>query len=140
MFQLARPRRRRSLRRSFRARCQAVRLDGFRLFGDHILDLSPRGALVSSDGSAHPGDEVVLSFQAPAGGPWIDVVGEVARVVWDRRSEDLGLCAGVHFAELDREARHELLVRLAGFPPPVPARRPTVDYAETVRRVQLAPA
>ena len=145
MFQLVRPRRRRSLRRSFRARCQAVRLDGFRLFGEHILDLSPRGALVSSDGSAHPGDEIVLSFQAPHGGPWIDVVanaaqatgkvGEIARIVADRRVEDPGFCAGVRFATLEKEAQQELLVRLAGYPPPVPSRRPPVDYAETIRRV-----
>ena len=135
MFQLVRPRRRRSLRRSFRARCQAVRLDGFRLFGEHILDLSPRGALVSSDGSAHPGDEIVLSFQAPHGGPWIDVVGEIARIVAERRVEDPGFCAGVRFATLEKEAQQELLVRLAGYPPPVPSRRPPVDYAETIRRV-----
>lgn len=138
MLQLVRPRRRRTLRRAFSTDCQAVRLAGFRLVGERILDLSPRGALLACDGPIDPGDAVILSFRAPDRGPYVDVVGEVRRVIEGWRAGDPGFCAGLRFTDIDRDAQHELLVRLAGFPPPVPRRRPPVDYAETVRRIAAA--
>lgn len=130
--------RRRSLRRHYRARCQAVELGRFQLIGERILDLSPRGALLACDASVHPGDRVMLSFRAPRDGAWIDAEGEVARVIEGWRAGDPGYCAGVRFLHVERDVRAELLVRLAGFPPPVPTRRSRVDYAETVRRIALA--
>ena len=69
-------RRRRAVRRAYRADCQAVRLAGFRLVGDRILDLSPRGALIAIDRVVVPGEELLLSFRAPrrlsmlSGTPW----------------------------------------------------------------------
>ncbi|MBZ0121346.1 MAG: PilZ domain-containing protein, partial [Sandaracinaceae bacterium] len=73
--------RRRSVRRAVRARCQAVRLDGFRLIGERILDLSTRGALLACDAPVRRGDHLLLSFRCPNGGPWIDADVEVERVV-----------------------------------------------------------
>lgn len=135
MLELVHPRQRRTLRRAFSTDCQAVRLTGFRLVGERILDLSPRGALLACDDLVEPGDEVILSFRTPRRGPYVDVVGEVRRVIEGWRDGDPGFCAGLRFTDIDRAAQGELLVRLAGFPPPVPRRRPPVDYAETVRRI-----
>ncbi len=137
---MVRPRRRRSLRRSYRTRCQAVRLDGFRQVGDRILDLSHRGALIACNRIVFPGDELVVSFRAPGESMVIDAFGEVQRVLKGRRDADVGYAAGVVFTEIDWDARAELFVRLAGTPPPVPARPAPVDYAETVRRIGLGRA
>lgn len=125
---------RKSLRRQVRSSCQAVALDHFRLIGERIVDLSPRGALVACDAAVHVGESVLLSFRAPSGA-WIDAEAEVARVLEGWREGDHGYCAGLRFTSLDRAARGELVVSLAGFPPPVPQRRPPIDYAETVRRI-----
>ncbi|MGE0791113.1 MAG: PilZ domain-containing protein [Sandaracinaceae bacterium] len=137
MPELVRPRRRRSLRRSFRTRCQAVRLDDFNEVGQRILDIDHRGALLACDRIVFPGDELVLSFLAPGGTAVIDAVGEVQRVVHGRRRGDPGYAAGIAFTEMDWDMRAELFVRLTGTPPPVPSRRPIVDYAETIRRIGL---
>lgn len=131
MFDLIRPRRRRTLRRALPSVCEAVRLDGFSRFSRRILDLSPHGALLACDAPIDPGDEVVLSFRAPKQGPWIDVVSEVCRVFGD----DVGYCAGVSFTELEPALAEELGWRLRGVPPPIPRRRPVVDYAATVRQI-----
>ena len=40
------------------------------------------------------------------------------------RRGDPGYCAGLRFTYLERSARHELLTRLVGLPPPIPQRRP----------------
>jgi len=132
---LVRHRERRSMRRVVRASCQAVALDEFRLIGDRILDLSPRGLLLACDTQVERGQELVVSFQAPQGGPWIDVEAEVARVIEGWRPYDPGYAAGLRFTRIDRPARGELLSRLAGFPPPVPQRRVRANYAETVSRI-----
>jgi hypothetical protein len=139
-FNLVNPRKRRSVRRAVHARCQAVALDGFRLVGERILDMSPRGLLVACDDRVDVGEEVVVSFRAPGGGPWIDAEAEIARVVYGFRPEDRGYGAGLRFTKLDATDRGELLVRLAGCPPPVPRRalRPLrADYAASVRRIWM---
>lgn len=133
MFELIRTRRRRALRRAFTSDCQAVRLQGFHLVGDRILDLSPRGALIACDRLVVPGEELLLSFRAPGRGPYIDTIAEVRRV-YSKRGRPV---VGAKFLDLDSEARDELLVRLAGFPPPLPSRRAPVDYAETIRRISF---
>ena len=132
---LLRPRLRRSLRRSVRTSCQAVALDGFRLLGERVLDLSTRGMLVTCDQPVDLGEEVVVSFRAPNGGPWLDAEAEVARLVEGWRPSDPGYCAGLRFTHFDGLSRGELLVRLAGLPPPVPRRPLRPDYAATVRRI-----
>ena len=65
----------------------------------------------------------------------IDAEAEVARVLEGWREGDPGYSAGLRFTGLDRAARSELVVALAGLPPPVPTRRQPIDYAETVRRI-----
>ena len=106
------------------------------MIGERILDLSPRGALLACDRRVHPGERVVVSFRAPRGGPYVDAVGEIARVVEGYRDGDRGYCAGIAFTELEDRSRAELLVRLAGVPPPVPQRARRVYYPLTARRDQ----
>lgn len=132
------PRLRRSLRRAVRTRCQAVAIDGFRLLGQRVLDLSTRGMLLAADGGAELGEEVVLTFQAPRGGPWIDAVAEVTRVIEGWRPWDPGYAVGLRFTRLDSESRGDLLAHLAGMPPPVPRRPLRQDYAETARRAHAS--
>ena len=127
-------RQRRAMRRAFSTSCQAVRLQGFRLIGERILELSVRGALLACDRRVHPGERVIVSFRAPSGGPYVDAVGEVARVIEGFRFGDPGYCAGIEFTELETRSRHELLVRLAGVPPPVPQRARRIGFALTRRR------
>lgn len=115
---------RRSLRRAVRTRCQAVEVEGFTLIGERVLDLSPRGMLIACDAAAELGDEVVVSFRAPGRDTlWLDAEAHVARIVRGLRDGDFGFCVGLDFTYLEKSAREELLVRLAGHPPPIPQRR-----------------
>jgi hypothetical protein len=115
---------RRAVRRAVRTECQAVAAHEFRLFGERVLDLSPRGMLVRCTRPARLGAEVIVSFRAP--GPdtlWFEAEAVVARLIHGQRAADRGECAGLDFTYFEKCARHELLVRLAGLPPPVPERR-----------------
>ncbi len=112
--------RRRIVRRGIRGRCQAVALDGFRLLGEQILDVSPFGLLVAADAESKLGETVVVSFQAR--GRWYDAVAEVARVVEGWRPWDPGYAIGLRFTQISLADRLELRKRLRGVPPPVPRR------------------
>jgi PilZ domain len=115
---------RRAVRRAVRGRCQAVEADAFTLLGERMFDLSPRGMLVACDREARVGSDVVVSFRAPGSdGPWLDAEAVVARIIEGHRPGDLGYCMGLDFTYFEKSARHELLTRLAGLPPPVPQRR-----------------
>lgn len=123
---------RRAVRRAVQTRCQAVELAGFHLLGERVLDLSPRGMLISCQRSTRVGDQLLLSFRAPGLEElWFDAEAVVARVVAGQRSCDVGYGAGLEFTYFEKCARHELLSRLAGFPPPMPRRR--------VREAQVSP-
>ncbi len=64
--------------------CQCVGED-FTLIGDEILDLSPGGLLVRTDGSAVAiGERVLVSFRPPGSGVFIDAEARVARLVTGR--------------------------------------------------------
>lgn len=115
---------RRAVRRAVRTECQAVQLQAFKLFGERVLDLSPLGMLVRCEHVARLGDEVVVSFKAPGDdAPWLEAEAEVARLVNGFRVGDRGVCAALRFTYFEKSSRHELLARLAGFPPPIPQRR-----------------
>jgi hypothetical protein len=115
---------RRAVRRAVQTECQAVGLTEFKLFGSRVLDLSPRGMLVHCEQPVASGDDVVVSFKAPGeGGLWLDAEAVVARLVQGQRSADRGVCVGLDFTYFEKSARHELLARLAGLPPPIPQRR-----------------
>jgi len=115
---------RRAVRRAVRTRCQAVDLAGFQLLGERVLDLSPRGMLIECRRQTRVGDAVLVSFRVPgAEDLWFDAEATVARVVAGQRCCDSGYGAGLEFTYFEKSCRHELLSRLAGYPPPVPKRR-----------------
>jgi hypothetical protein len=116
---------RRAVRRAVRARCQVVSSQGFELIGEALLDVSPGGAMLACDVPVALGESLVMAFRAPGEEPvWIDAEAVVARVIYGYRTGDPGYCAGLRFTYLERPARHELLSRLAGLPPPIPQRHP----------------
>jgi hypothetical protein len=100
----------------------AVATDGYRLLGQRVLDLSPRGMLVASQQQIDPGDEVFVTFQAPGDGLWMQAEAEVTRIVRGNRSSDTGPCVGLRFKDMEGSRRGELLSRLAGIPPTIPRR------------------
>jgi hypothetical protein len=115
---------RRAMRRAVRTQCQVVDSAEFRLLGHRVFDLSPRGMLVACDRNTRVGDDVLVSFRAPGLEElWFDAEAVVARVIGGQRWSDAGYGAGLEFSYFEKSARHELLTRLAGFPPPVPRRR-----------------
>ncbi len=106
---------RQALRRAVRLECQAVREGDFRLLGTRAVDLSPFGMRILTDEQAELGDEVLVTFRAPASHTWIDVV---ARVI-ARFDGSLGL----HFEDMDEASRSLLARTLRGLPPPLPRNR-----------------
>jgi hypothetical protein len=146
---LVRRKQRRSMRRSVRVDCQVVRERDFRLLGQRAVDLSDDGMLVLSE--AQPsgwtssgrrlqvltGEEVIVTFRAPATRLWFDCTATVARVIHGRRPFDWGPCLGLSFESMDEVSRAFLRAELRGLPPPMPGRETRVDYAETVRLAAL---
>src|SRR5687768_10683915 len=111
-----------SVRRAVKVECQAVALDGFRLLGERIVDLSEHGALVACDRDVRIGERVLVSFRAPQSHRWIDGEGSVARIVDGWRPGDPGFAFGLRFDEVDVPARLVLRWSLFGIPPAAPRR------------------
>jgi hypothetical protein len=107
------------------------------LIGEQILDLSPRGALLTCDTQMEVGQELLISFRAPWRGPDVVALGEVTRVVEGWRLGDPGYCAGMRFIDLAREHRRELSERLAHLPVVLASRRHPNDYAQSVRAIAM---
>lgn len=118
-----------------RSRCMAVSFRGFRLVGDTILDLSPRGMLVECEDDVRVGESLRVTFEAPRSSGWFQVDAEVARLVKGHRRGDPGHCAGLRFTSMHYGSRGSLLASLAGLPPPVPARPLRMDYAATIEKI-----
>ena len=116
-------RRRRTLRHAARGRCQAVGLEGFRLLGERILDLSPMGMMVAADSEAAAGEDVMVSFKVPGTDRWVDAEARIARVIEGWRPFDPGYAIGLQFTTIDLATRLMIRESLQGTPPPVPTRR-----------------
>lgn len=110
------------MRRKVNAPCEAVGLEGFRLLGQKILDLSPFGMLVAADAPVHAGEEVVVTFKIPGTAHWVDATARVARVIEGWRPFDPGYAMGLQFTDISLESRMRLREDLRGCPPPPPAR------------------
>jgi hypothetical protein len=76
---------RRSSRHSVRLVCQVVRERDFQLVADRIVNLSATGLVVSPADPALTGERLIVSFQIPHSGHWVDAEAVVARVVHGRR-------------------------------------------------------
>lgn len=76
---------RRSTRHAVRLECQVVRERDFQLVADRIVNLSATGLMVSPADPALTGEKLIVSFQIPHSGYWVDAEATVARVVHGRR-------------------------------------------------------
>lgn len=112
-------------------------MDDFKLVGERILDLSPRGMLLACDTRMELGQEVLASFRSPWLGPNMVVLGTVARVIEGWRLGDPGYCVGIRFIELEPEPARELSDRLRLLPTVPSSRRYPADYAASVQAVSL---
>lgn len=83
-------------------------------------------------------DVVAVRFELP-GGFEVNAEAEVARVIRGRRDQDVCMAAGLAFTRLPMNARHEILVRLAGTPPPVPGRSLRLGVAPLAVRTPKGP-
>lgn len=110
-------------------------MDDFRLVGERILDLSPKGMLLACDEEMKLGQEVLASFRSPFLGPDVVVLGVVTRVIEGWRLGDPGYCVGIRFIEMESEYAHELSERLRQLPTVPGSRRYPADYASSVQAV-----
>jgi hypothetical protein len=62
-----------------------VRERDFQLVADRIVNLSATGLMVSPADPALTGERLIVSFQIPHSGQWVDAEATVARVVHGRR-------------------------------------------------------
>lgn len=76
---------RRSTRHAVGLNCQVVRERDFQLIADRIVNLSATGLMVSPADPALTGERLIVSFQIPHSGHWVDAEATVARVVHGRR-------------------------------------------------------
>ncbi len=76
---------RRSSRHSVNINCQVVRERDFQLIADRVVNLSASGLVVSPADPALTGERLIVSFQIPHSGLWVDAEATVARVVHGRR-------------------------------------------------------
>ncbi len=126
-----------AIRRDLQLRCQVIRGKDHRLIGARTVDLSTDGLLVRSEGDIAVGDPVIVSFRATDFDIRFDAEGEVTRILHGRRDYDRGRCLGVRFDLKGAVHRHILRGHLRRVPPTLPRRVSRVDYAETVRRIDL---
>jgi hypothetical protein len=124
-----------ALRRQVRLPCQIVEEDRFELLANECIDLSVRGMRVRAILPAPVGTRVLASFRVPGSSLYLDLDAEVTRVIWGRRFNDRCAALGLRFVNLSPVDRAILGSRLAGMPPPVPARTLRFDYAATIAQV-----
>ncbi len=132
------PRRKRPSRHTVAIPCQVVRESDFRLIADRISNLSVNGALVTPADPVLTGERLIISFQTPRWGVWIDVEATVARVIHGRRLGEYSRALGLHFDGLDPFASYALEHNLHGLPPVPPgqardARVCDIAYRSLVR-------
>jgi hypothetical protein len=123
------------MRRAVKIPCRVVRDADFQLLSTRTVDLSPDGALVTTDAGVEIGDVCIMSFEFTNLGLWFDTEATVTRVIEGRRPTDRGRAIGLRFQTLD--AVHRLILRghLRKVPPPVPQRTQRIDYAATIRKI-----
>ena len=110
---------RRSTRHSVGLNCQVVRERDFKLIADRIVNLSASGLVVSPADPALTGERLIVSFQIPHSGHWVDAEATVARVVHGRRPGEhtRGLALELENVE---DIPKMILGRVLGRCPPAP--------------------
>ena len=110
---------RRSTRHTVGLNCQVVRERDFKLIADRIVNLSASGLVVSPADPALTGERLIVSFQIPHSGHWVDAEATVARVVHGRRPGEhtRGLALELENVE---DIPKMILGRVLGRCPPAP--------------------
>jgi hypothetical protein len=105
---------------------QIVRERDFRLIADRIDNLSVTGLLVSPADWVLTGEKLIVSFQSPRWGIWIDAETTVSRVIHGRRVGEFTRALGLEFDYLNDWSRYVLEQNLRWVPvtPPGVGRRP----------------
>ena len=110
---------RRASRHSVRLVCQVVRERDFQLVADRIVNLSSSGLLVSPADPALTGERLIVSFQIPHSGQWVDAEATVARVVHGRRPGEFTRSLALELENVE-DIPQMLLGRALGRCPPAP--------------------
>lgn len=97
-------------RHTLRIPCQVVRERDFRLVADRVENASLTGLEVSPAEPVLTGEQLIVSFQLPQDGTWVDAEARVARVVHGRRPGETQRCLGLVFEKVD-DAAHLALAR-----------------------------
>ena len=116
---------RRSVRRFARTRCEVVREADFVRLGTRALDVSTDGLFLMTEIEAELGLPVILTFELPHTGLWVDAEGHVARVAQGRRLGDFAMGLGIAFDTVDAEGLARLRSALRKLPPVLPGRLTT---------------
>ena len=109
--------------------CQIVRERDFKLVADRVLNLSTQGMLVAPADPVLTGEKLIVSFQLPNSGGWVDATAIVARVIHGRRPGEFRRALGLEFEGLDAGSQGILADLLKRLPPAPPASRPQVRHA-----------
>jgi hypothetical protein len=110
---------RRSARHSVKLVCQVVRERDFQLVADRVVNLSSTGLFVSPADPALTGERLIVSFQIPHSGYWVDAEATVARVVHGRRPGEFTRGLALELENVD-EIPQMILGRALGRCPPAP--------------------
>ncbi len=113
----------RTTRKTARIACQVVRLRDFCLVADTIEDLSEQGLLVGPADPVLTGEPLIVSFQVPGLGDWIDADAVVRRVVHGRRPGESSRSLGLQLSGLDRYGQRLISAYLRQLPPAPPRYR-----------------
>lgn len=113
----------RPTRHSVRLACQVVRERDFQLIADRIVNLSETGLLVSPADPALTGERLIVSFQIPHSGYWVDAEATVARVVHGRRPGEYSRCLALELDNVDAIPQMLLARALRRCPPAPPGHR-----------------
>jgi hypothetical protein len=114
---------RRSTRRSVGLVCQVVRERDFRLVADRIVNLSETGLMVSPADPALTGERLIVSFQIPHSGYWVDAEATVARVIHGRRPGEHTRALALELENVDEIPQMLLGRALKRCPPSPPGHR-----------------
>lgn len=125
---------RRASRHSVRLVCQVVRERDFQLVADQIVSLSASGLLVSPADPALTGERLIVSFQIPHSGYWVDAEAVVARVVHGRRPGEYTRALALELENVEEIPQMLLGRALRRCPPSPPGHR-----SGRRRMVALAP-